>query len=189
MTIIFKQGSKFMKKVKYILLILLTVIIAGCVTSAINISSDQVMLSKHANFGVIPFKNNTNRPQAGNSAAAITAGILQTMGANKAIVYQPMVAKNALIDNPNKTISKRVQLLWARRNHIRYLITGTVNEWRYKVGLDGEPAVNVSLRLYDVRTHKHVWNAVGSVSGGSRDGLGVVAQRLLASLLSYICLV
>jgi len=137
----------------------------------------------------MPFRNNTDRPQAGNRAAAITAGILQTMGTNKAIVYRPITPRNGLIVDPNKAISKRVQLMWARRNHIRYLVTGTVNEWRYKVGLDGEPAVNITLRLYDIRTHKYVWNAVGSLSGGSRDGLGVTAQQLIATLLNYIHLV
>jgi polysaccharide biosynthesis protein PelC len=178
-----------MKQVKITLLALLVMILAGCMTSATNISSNQITLPKSAGYGVIPFENNTDRPQAGNRAAAITAGILQTRGPNKVFVYQQAVSKNNLIAEPNKNISTRSLAAWAKRNNIRYIISGTVNEWRYKVGLDGEPSVNVTIKLYDARNRKYLWNAVGSLTGGSRYGLGVIAQRLIANLLSYINLV
>ena len=175
-----------MKQIKLALLFLLTIAIAGCATSAINISGNQVVLSKNASYGVIPFKNNTDRPQAGDRAAALTDGILQTIELNKVTMYQSTNPKNNLITDPNESISMRTQLIWARRNNIRYIMSGTVNEWRYKVGLDGEPAVNVTLKLYDTKAHKYIWSAVGSLTGGSRDGLGVTAQKLISCLLSYI---
>jgi polysaccharide biosynthesis protein PelC len=178
-----------MKQIKYMLLALLAIAITGCATSAINISCSQIRLPRNANYGVMPFQNNTDRPQTGNRAAAITAGILQTMGPNNVTVYQPVTYKNEIIANPNKTISMRTQLAWAKRNNIRYILSGTVNEWRYKVGLDGEPAVNLTLKLYDTRMHRYIWNAVGSLTGGSRDGLGLIAQRLISGLLGYITLV
>lgn len=65
-------------------------------------------------------------------------------------------------------------------------MTGTVNEWRYKVGLDGEPAVSVTLKLIDMRNGRVIWSAVGSKMGSSRSSLGNVGQRLIDSMLNQI---
>ena len=73
-------------------------------------------------------------------------------------------------------------LAWARGNGLRYGLTGSVDEWRYKVGVDGEPAVGVSLQLLDITTGAVVWTATGSKSGWSREALSAVAHKLLDEL-------
>ena len=65
----------------------------------------------------------------------------------------------------------------------RYVLRGEVNEWRYKVGVDGEPAVSVTLRLVDKATHRVRWSAVASGNGWSDASLGTTAQRLFEETL------
>ena len=50
---------------------------------------------------------------------------------------------------------------WARTQGMRYVVTGAVNEWRYKVGVDGEPAVGLMLQVKDLRSDQVVYSAAG----------------------------
>ncbi len=75
-------------------------------------------------------------------------------------------------------------LEWARGERARYALTGAVQEWRYKVGVDGEPAVGISLQLIDVASGQVVWSATGGDSGCSRASLSGTAQKLLRRLLA-----
>ena len=77
---------------------------------------------------------------------------------------------------------------WAREQGAQYGLTGAVEEWRYKVGIDGEPAAAVTLQLLDLTTGQVVWSASGAKSGWSRDSLAGVAQKLMEELLGSISL-
>ena len=59
---------------------------------------------------------------------------------------------------------------------------GSVEEWRYKVGVDGEPAVGITLQLIDLPSGAVIWTASGSKTGWSREGLTATAQKLLVEL-------
>ncbi|EQD28248.1 lipoprotein, partial [mine drainage metagenome] len=72
---------------------------------------------------------------------------------------------------------------WASQNRIQYALTGSVQEWRYKTGVDGEPAVSVTFNLVDMTTGKTVWSATGSRTGWSRSSVGSVGQTLIDQLL------
>ena len=50
----------------------------------------------------------------------------------------------------NRVTSRAKLLAWARSTHARYAVTGAVNEWTYKVGLDGEPVVGIAIQLIDL---------------------------------------
>ena len=65
----------------------------------------------------------------------------------------------------------------------QYALTGAVDEWRYKVGVDGEPAAGVTLRIVDVATGNTLWSGAGGKSGWSREALSAVAQKLIRQLL------
>jgi len=58
-----------------------------------------------------------------------------------------------------------------------------VEEWRYKVGVDGEPAAGVTLQILDVATGDILWSGSGGQSGWSREALSAVAQKLIRKLL------
>lgn len=74
-------------------------------------------------------------------------------------------------------------LTWAREQGARYALGGSVDEWRYKVGVDGEPAAGVALSIIDVTSGDTVWSGVGGKSGWSRESLSGVAQQLMRDLL------
>jgi len=75
-------------------------------------------------------------------------------------------------------------LAWARAAGVRYALTGSVTEWRYRVGVDGEPAVGLSLRVIDLADGRTVWSATGARSGWSREALSAVAQKLARDLVA-----
>ena len=74
-------------------------------------------------------------------------------------------------------------LAWAREQGVRYALAGAVEEWRYKVGVDGEPAAGVTLQILDVASGDVLWSGTGGQSGWSREALSAVAQKLIRKLL------
>ena len=57
-------------------------------------------------------------------------------------------------------------LAQARQQGANYAVAAAVNEWRYKVGLDGEPAVGVSISIIDVASGQVVGQAPPHAQGG-----------------------
>jgi len=64
------------------------------------------------------------------------------------------------------------------------VLTGAVEEWRYKVGVDGEPVAGLTFELIDVASGQVVWSATGTRSGWSRSSLSNVATTLIGGLLA-----
>ena len=77
---------------------------------------------------------------------------------------------------------------WAKKQNIRYALVGTVTEWRYKVGLDGEPVAGMTLQLLDLQDGKVLWSGSAGKSGWSREAVSAVAQQVLGQLVSTIVL-
>ena len=74
-------------------------------------------------------------------------------------------------------------LAWAKGAGARYAVAGAVDEWRYKVGIDGEPAVGVGLQVIDLASGEVLWSGAGGRTGWSREALSAVAQKLIRTLL------
>ncbi len=132
---------------------------------------------------MLPFANNTETPLAANRAEAIAEGLLRANGVAKLRRYPATLAQDALFENNDrKTLD--AALAWAREQNAAYALTGAVDEWRYKVGVDGEPAVGVALSIVDVASGETLWTGVGGKSGWSREALSAVAQKLMRDLLN-----
>lgn len=159
------------------------IILAGC--TKIN-SSQTIPANPHTRWGMAIFANNTEVPQAGYRAMNITAGVLRSKGVKYLGIYPSNAHCNQLIVCPNATPSVETMLNWARHKHMQYVMMGAVNEWDYKVGLDGEPIAGVSLQLYCVKTGAMIWSSVGSKIGTSRSGLAVIAQQLINEMLNCL---
>ena len=139
-------------------------------------------LERQAHWVVLHFANHTETPLAGNRAEAIALALLHAQGVGKVQRYDTNAQQEALFDGGD---SKRQQeaLEWAREHQVRYALTGAVDEWRYKVGVDGEPAVGVTMQIIDVASGDILWSGAGGKSGWSREALSAVAQKLMRSLL------
>jgi polysaccharide biosynthesis protein PelC len=132
---------------------------------------------------VLPIGNYTETPDAGRSAQAMSANALRNLGIANVVRAPVDPGANALFDGAARGDSAP-NLDWARQQHARYALTGAVEEWRYKVGVDGEPAVGVTFELVDVESGKVLWSATGTRTGWSRSGLASVAQTLIGKLLA-----
>lgn len=139
-------------------------------------------LERQASWVVLPFANHTETPLAGNRAEAIALALLHAKGVGKVQRYESTSQQEALFDAGD---SKRQQdaMEWARDRKARYALTGAVEEWRYKVGVDGEPAAGVTLQIIDVASGDILWSGTGGKSGWSREALSAVAQKLIRDLL------
>lgn len=171
-----------MKRVMQCLTLVLGMLIVGCTATKIN-STQEPLVQPHASWGVVPFVNNTETPLAGDRAKAIVAGLMRTHGVTNLTVYKPAAKKKQAFNVEDESMKMREALRWARQHDIRYVMAGTVNEWRYKVGLDGEPVVGITLKLLDTYTGQVIWTSVGSKSGGSRVALSTIVQQLIDHML------
>jgi polysaccharide biosynthesis protein PelC len=166
------------------LLALLTVAafaLGGC--AVMDRGTNQTPLERGARWAVLPIVNHTDVPQAGLRAEAVTEGLLRARGVNTLLRYPPNLNPESLFEPSERRAQVEAQD-WARKQNVRYGLLGAVDEWRYKVGVDGEPAVGVTLQVIDLQSGDVVWSAVGARSGWSREPLSGVARKLIRDMLA-----
>ncbi|GAA4014995.1 penicillin-binding protein activator LpoB [Actimicrobium antarcticum] len=139
-------------------------------------------LEPGARWAILPFVNQTETPQAGLRAESIAESLLRVDGISKLQRY-PTALNTETLFEPMDRKQFDAALAWARSEKIRYALAGSVDEWRYKVGIDGEPAAGVTLQVIDVQSGDVLWAAAGGSTGWSRESLSGVAQKLVAKLL------
>jgi hypothetical protein len=136
---------------------------------------------------LLPIANYTDVPQAGLRAEAIAEATLRARGLRQLVVYPPALNPETLFE-PSERKAQLEAEKWARSQNIRYAITGAVQEWRYKVGVDGEPAVGLAFQVKDLTSGQVVYAVSGGKSGWSREALSAVAQTLMVELFAGISL-
>ena len=165
-----------------LLIMLLAVMgLAGC--SAINSGGTEGAIDRNAKWVMLPIMNHTDVPQAGLRAEAIAEGILRAWGVGDLTRYPAAMSPDTLFEPAERKVLVEANK-WARGQGARYAVYGAVDEWRYKVGIDGEPAVGVALHIMDLQSNNVVWSGVGGKSGWSREALSAVAQKLIRELLA-----
>jgi polysaccharide biosynthesis protein PelC len=134
---------------------------------------------------LLPISNFTDVPQAGLRAESIVEASLRAKGLRALQVYPPALNPETLFE-PSERKAQLEAEKWAQSQKIRYVMLGSVTEWRYKVGVDGEPAVGLTLQLKDLNSGQVVWSGSGGKSGWSREALSAVAQKLTRDLLATL---
>ena len=165
------------------LLFLCGALAMGTVACAVMDHSRAPQLDRGAKWVMLPFGNHTETPQAGLRAEAITETVLRSLGISDLRQFPVTPAPDVLVE-PTDPKAMETAMAWAKAQQARYAMTGSVDEWRYKVGVDGEPAVGVSLRLIDLQSNQVVWSAGGGRTGWSREAVSAVAQKLIKALLT-----
>lgn len=167
-----------MKKLLVLALAVLTV--AGCVT--LHQGGAPVSLAKQ--WVILPFINNTETPYAAERAESITAALMHARGVQRLERLKVDEAKpeERLLSDRGEQRQKAA-LEQARQRKADYALAGTVNEWRYKVGLDGEPTAAFTLQVIELPGGQVVWSGTVGKSGWSRDAVSSVAQQALDTLL------
>lgn len=139
-------------------------------------------LAKNADWALLPIVNYAQEPEAGHRAEAILSTLLRKRGIENLQTYPDTNSGGFPELNDQKVSASALQ--WARKQHLRYAVRGSVEEWEYKSGLDGEPAVGITIQVIDVPTGKVLWSASGARSGWGYGTLSGTAQKLLNNLLS-----
>ena len=129
--------------------------------------------SADRSIAICPFQNYTDTPDAGMRAANLVEGILSAKG------YQVQI----IGDKRFGACNRKEILKPDSQYHSRYLLTGGVSEWRYKTGIDGEPAVSLRMTIYDNETAKIVWSGTASASDWGNESIGVTAHELIEDMI------
>jgi len=156
---------------------LLSIVIVGC-SSVYNVQNYN--FDRNDSFIVIPFENLTEVPLAGQRVSGIAEGVFISKGFN---------ISDRFYNSKDRDLSKKEikdLIKEAYSKNLKYAVTGYVNEWRYKTGIDGEPAVSITLKIIDTKTGKTVWTAVGSRTGWGHESLGTITQKLLNEMIERI---
>jgi polysaccharide biosynthesis protein PelC len=169
-----------MKSRTTLLLLITALTLMACTT--VSSVSGRTTFEPGAKWAMLPMVNQTDTPQAGLSAEAIAEHGLRLRGLRDIAHYPLALSRDSLFEPSERRVVDEAQK-WAREQGIRYGLTGVVQEWRYKVGIDGEPAVGVTLQVLDLSTGEIVWSASGAKSGWSREALSGVAHKLLYQLM------
>lgn len=167
------------------MLFVLSLFLCACTGSIVQHSA-ALSLHPAEKIAVIPFSNYTETPLAGERAMSITAAELQSFGMTDIAIYEQRMQGKVLFPGMNKIESQKALYQWARSVHARYVLSGSVNEWSYKVGLDGEPVVGLEMQLVELASGRIIWTSVASKSGGSRIAVSTVAQQVIDSMLKGI---
>ncbi len=163
------------------IMLLAALAVAGCATTDSGGSGPAI--ERNAKWVMLPVLNHTEVPQAGLRAEAITEAVLRAHGVNDLTRYPAVMSADTLLQPSERKVYEEAEK-WARTQGARYAVYGAVDEWRYKVGIDGEPAVGVALHIMDLQSNGVVWSGVGGKSGWSRESLSGVAQKLIRGLLA-----
>ena len=172
---------------RYVLVTLgLTALLSGCAGMYLN-TAKPLPKTRDVIWAVLPFINNTGTPMANARAATLAAGILQSDD-QRVVGNLPISTRTQVLFGGNWKTEYAKALASARRHGARYALTGSVDEWTYRAGINAEPEVAITLWVVNVANGRVVWSGVGSAHGGSLGsrGTGGVAQRLIQRLLDHV---
>jgi TolB-like protein len=162
---------------KNITFLLMLILLTAC-TSSIHKNNGSLSHSKI--YAITSFSNYSQTPMAGLSAASIVESVL----AEQNIAIHSLIKGSEDI-KAKETEKELFELQKTRAKSLgaNYLITGDVQEWQYKTGIDGEPVVSYSLKVIDLNTNAILFNGVGAKSSWGHKSIGVVAQEIAKDLI------
>ncbi len=167
-----------------IVFVMVSLFVSGCSTAVISTTykslpkvyeDHNATHDKKNSIKVTLFRlnNYTDTPRAGLRASNILEGMLITKG------YKVTTH----IDEKTPSLKKAKKI--AKSDKSKYFMYGGVSEWRYKTGIDGEPAVSLQITLYKTKNAKKEWSATGSDSDWGNASIGTTAQNLIDEMFLY----
>ena len=163
-------------------LVLTSIALSACQTIT---SSDRVIVSADEPWAILPIANLSTTPLAGGRASALVEAHLRSRGVRNLQVYQAPEDQSvlALLDDAGQLDDAKN---WAREQGFRYGITGDVQEWSYKNGLDNEPSVGMSLKFIDLHSGEVMWIANATRTGWGYSNLSSTANKTIDELFTKV---
>lgn len=167
---------------KQVLLATIAIFLLGCTSSIIVTTpkglpqvyedvNDTHQKKNDIVISLFRLENFTDTPRAGMRASNILEGILKSKG------YEVVSHVN------DKAYSFKKAKKIAKSDDSKYFIYGGVSEWRYKTGIDGEPAVSLQISLYTTKKANLKWSATGADSDWGNGSIGTTAQSLMLEMV------
>ncbi len=147
-------------------------VLGGCASKEVAISHTFSNIRSDSNITkifLVPLKNYTDVPMAGLRATNLLEGVLR--------------AKGIEVETAEKKLKRKKICQRSLEEGFRYAMSGGVSEWRYKTGIDGEPAISVQVTLYDCEQKKAYWSGTASSDDYWRASVGTTAQSTIENLL------
>ncbi len=143
-------------------------------------------LNLRARWALLPILDYTDSSQAGARVEDTLSALMRTK-LNVELTKYPLLsdAGDGAADLEDRQRYQRA-LEWAHKEGFTYGITGSVNEWRYRNGADGEAAVGFTINVVDPTSGRTLWSATGSRSGWGRETASGTAQKLLREMLAQL---
>ncbi len=165
-----------MSSIRSLVVLAMVFLIGGCTTFT---QQSAPAFPRAAAWGLVPVVNYSQAPQAGERAEQILLSVLAEHGLQPR--HYPVMPQ---LDLPMLDDRERLAkaLAWAKAERLDYVISGSVEEWQYKSGLDGEPAVGLSLQVIEPASGRVVWSKSGARAGWSRESLAGTGQKVLREL-------
>ncbi|HVH44259.1 MAG TPA: hypothetical protein VM925_18030 [Labilithrix sp.] len=179
-----RRCAAFSALVSIVLTIIAVTLIGGCGGAMTSVHrSGEVKPS--ARWAILPVENHSEAPQAGERVEAILETLLRKGGVWQLDRYpSPKEGDVHLFASDRQRYEAALE--WARGSKYDYAVTGSVEEWRYKSGLDGEPAIGVSMRVVELASGRVVWAATGTQTGTGTENASGTALRLLDRLVNEL---
>ena len=163
---------------KQLLLLIMVISVSNCATYQVP---DSPPLEPNQTWLLMPFENNSNRPLAAENAEQILAALLFAEGVKINTYRKTKITDlKSILDSSSRDKNAKE---WLRGENGKYIISGSVDEWQYKSGLDGEPAVGVTLILRERTSGEILWRATGTRGGWGRESLSGTGQIVLQELI------
>ena len=166
---------------KYLTIALTLLGLTACATYHVP---DSVTLYSNKTWVIMPMQNHSNTVLAAEKVERILRAQLYKKGVN-AELY-PAMENNDLASILDTSIKQNHAKDWLLQQNADYIITGSIEEWHYKSGLDGEPAVGISLEIISADKQTVYWRATGSRSGWGRESVSRTGHIVLETLLDGI---
>lgn len=171
---------------KYCSALVLVVLLSGCSPLVIQetFNPESIPAGGQREIAIVPFKNYTETPVAGYRAASILQSVMRRKGYTT-YFFAENEKDQDLPDFNHRQKQKllKTYLKKAAQKDIPLLLTGAVQEWRYKTGIDGEPAVSYTISVYDTSSGMMTFSSVGAKSGWGHESLGIIAQKIGEKLI------
>jgi TolB-like protein len=135
---------------------------------------------------MLPFLNHSDTPEAGKRASDIAATLMRSKGINDVDENYTMNSSSNLLSGLDQQKKLQEAIVRGQQKKYRYGFSGSVQEWRYKSGLDSEPAVGITLKVIDLNDGKVLWSASGSKTGWGRSSVSGTGHELMRVLIDAL---
>ncbi|MGI5308471.1 hypothetical protein [Rheinheimera sp. WS51] len=165
---------------KTLWVIILMLMISACAT---QFNGSSPVLDSNKTVYIMPLENQSSMPMAQSQAEQLLASVLAESGLNVMLYPKRNVNDLQASLEPQQRLTEAKN--WLANQPSGYVITGSVQEWQYKYGLDGEPAIGVTLILSSTESNT-LWRGSVSKSGWGRESLSHIALKAFDNLLDAL---